>query len=108
MAQATLRADDRAILGALAEGPLTANEIASRIRREARARWLAERGIHSEPEKGVGLSLVKLLAHTEARQAGLKLLSWEVDGRLRVLERRGAVARIQIEGRKPMLWRSRV
>lgn len=60
-----------------------------------------EWGTDDEP---VGASL---LACTEAREIGFKLMPWEIDGRLRSLERRGLVARIQIEGHRPMLWRRR-
>jgi len=35
-------------------------------------------------------------------------MTWEIDARLRSLEKRGAVERLQVEGQRPMLWSRRV
>lgn len=102
-----LRPDDRAILDALANGPRSAQEIADKIRRDAREDWLHENGIYDEEVEDPP-GIVKLMAHTEARKRGLKLLAHEIDPRLRSLEMRGAVERIQVEGQRPMLWSRRV
>lgn len=107
-ARVTLRDDDREIIAALADGPLSAREIAHRIRRKAQEQWSAEHGYFFEwgtDEEPLGAAL---LAHTDARHAGWKLLTHEIDPRLRSLEKRGAVERIQIGGQRPMLWSRRV
>lgn len=97
---------DQRILSTLVGGPLTANEIAYKLRREVWEAW-ADRhgydGIEWETEREpLG---ARLLAFSEADEMGLPYLhSHEVYPRLRGLERRGEVARIQVEGRRPMLW----
>ncbi len=103
-----LRADDRAILYTLADGPLSANEIADLIRRDARERWLVREGIYSDQEIEEPSNVVKLLSCSMARGEGLKIHGHEIYARLCYLERHGAVERIQIEGERPMLWSSRV
>lgn len=103
-----LRSDDRAILGALSAGPLSTNEIAYAIRRAAWAAWSERHGYDFEWETDEEPVGARLLASHDAREAGMKLSSWEIYPRLRSLERRGAVERIQIEGRRPMLWSRRV
>ena len=107
-ASASLRADDRAILDVLADGPLSANEIADRIRRRVREEWSDRHGYDFEWETDEEPVGARLLAMCEAKDAGLKIHGWEIHSRCRSLERRGAVERIQIEGQRPMLWRSRV
>lgn len=103
-----LRADDRAILDALEDGPLSTQEIAEKIRRGLREEWLIDNGIYSESEVDQPSNIVKLLSCGLGRDRGLKLMGHEIDPRLRSLEKRGAVERIQIENHRPMLWRSRV
>jgi len=103
-----LRPDDRAILAALADGPLSTAEIAERIRHETREAWSAAHGYHFEWDTDEEPLGARLLASHEARIAGLKLQAHEVAPRLRSLEKRGAVRRIQIEGQRPMLWESMV
>lgn len=110
--QVTLRADDREILAVLENGPLSANEIADRIRQRAFDRWSDRHGYDFEwgtdargTEEPLG---ARLLALGEAKDEGIKTLGYQLHPRLRALEKRGAVERIQIEGQRPMLWRSRV
>jgi DNA-binding transcriptional ArsR family regulator len=103
-----LRPDDRAILDALADGPLSAQEISDRIRRTVRAAWSEKHGYDFEWETDEEPLGARLLAHGEARDAGLKLLAYELHPRLRSLEKRGALERIQIAGKRPMLWSRRV
>jgi hypothetical protein len=96
---------DQAILRALEDGPLSTREIANRIFREAREAWSERHGYDFEwgtDEEPLG---ARLLASAEARESGLVLLAHEVAPRLRALERRGDVARVQLEGHRPMLWR---
>lgn len=107
-AATALRADDREILSVLEDGPLSANEIADRVRRRARDRWSERHGYDFEWETDEEPLGARLLAHFEAKDEGIKLMSFEIDPRLRSLERRGAVERIQIEGKRPMLWSRRV
>ncbi len=103
-----LPACDRAIIAALTDGPLSAQEIADNIRREGRERWLVGEGIYSDQEIENPSNIVKLLSCSMMRGEGLKIHGHEVYARLRSLERRGAIERIQVEGQRPMLWRSRV
>ena len=108
LAAAKLRPCDREILLALADGPRSAQEISDWIMAEAREEWSVQHGYDFEwgtDDEPVG---ARLLAHSEARKAGIKLLAHEIYSRLRVLEKRGAVERIQIEGTRPMLWSRRV
>lgn len=100
-------AADRRILGALEGGPLSANEIAHKLRLEVWEAWAERHGYGDiewetdrEPFGG------RLLAFSEADEMGLPYLhSHQVYPRLVGLERRGDVERIQIPGRRPMLWR---
>lgn len=103
-----LRPCDAAILRVLVDGPLTAQEIADKIRREAWAAWSERHGYDFEwgtDEEPLG---ARLLAHGEARDAGLLLLGYEIAPRLTQLERWGRVVRVQIAGSRPMLWQLRV
>lgn len=114
MLSATLQNDDREILAVLEDGPLTASEIAARIRQRACDRWSDRHGYDIEwgtdqrgPREPVGARLCALAEATQ--QDGITSLSaYRLHGRLPRLERRGAVERIQIEGHRPMLWRRRV
>lgn len=103
-----LRADDRAIIVALADGPLSTQEIAREIRRVIRAEWSEKHGYDFEWETDEEPLGARLLASGEARDRGIKMMAHEIAPRLRSLEKRGAVERIQIEGARPMLWRRRV
>ena len=103
-----LRADDRVILDALADGPRSAREVSDTVLRRAKEEWAAEHGYFFEwgsHEEPLGAAL---LAHSEARRRGWKLMTWEIDARLRSLEKRGAVERLQVGGQRPMLWSRRV
>lgn len=106
-------AKDQRILGALENGPLTANEIADKLRLEVWTTWAERHGYEwiewgdprggRGPEEPVG---ARIMAFSEADEMGLPyLFSHAVYARLRGLEQRGEVARVQIEGRKPILWR---
>lgn len=97
---------DQAILRILADGPLSANEIADKIRREAWATWSERHGYDFEWETAEEPLGARLLASCEARDSGLLLHAYEIHPRLRGMERRGEVERIQIEGHRPMLWRA--
>lgn len=107
-ARTALRADDREILAALSDGALSAREISDAIMVKARALWAERHGYFFEWDTDEEPLGARLLAHFEARDAGWKLLTHEIDPRLRSLEKRGAVERIQVEERRPMLWRRRV
>jgi hypothetical protein len=105
--RATLSVTDLEILGALERGPLSAREISDAVVRMVKEAWAERRGETIEwdtDDEPVGASL---LACTEARDVGFKMMPWEIDRRLRSLERRGYVTRIQIDGHRPMLWRRR-
>lgn len=103
-----LRSDDRAILDALSDGPLSTREISDRIFARIRDEWADRHGYEIEWETDREPVGARLLASGEARDAGLKLHAYEIAPRLVSLEKRGAVERIQIAGRRPMLWSSRV
>ena len=96
---------DQAILRALADGPLSTQEIARSIRLEAWAAWSERHGYDFEWETDEEPLGARLLASCEARESGLVLLAHEVAPRLAGMEKRGEVARIQIAGHRPMLWR---
>lgn len=95
---------DLRILGAL-DVPRTCNEISDVLRQELREKWAEEHGLEvawDTDEEPVG---VRALVHGWSRDRGTPtLMSWEVYPRLRKLERAGLVRRIQIPGRRPMLW----
>lgn len=97
-------AAEREVLDALAKGPKSANEISEATYHAARQAWCDANGITYDPEDPP--PLVKLMGFVTAPQRGLvPMASWRVDAVLRRLEKRGEVARIQIAGRRPMLWR---
>jgi hypothetical protein len=100
---------DQRILGVLNEaGPLTAREIYDRLRREVWAAWADRHGYDFEWETDQEPLGARLLAFSEADELGLPYLhGHQVHPRLLGLERRGEVERIQIEGRRPMLWQVR-
>lgn len=102
-----LRPCDRAILLELADGPLTVEEIAKRIRNLYRRAWAAEHGYDIEWETEREPLGARGLASAAARAAGVLLLGFELQPRLRYLEQHEFVARIQIDGHRPMLWRIR-
>lgn len=109
----SLRADDREIIAVLGDGPLSVQEIAKTIRRRAREAWSERHDYDFEwgGDEGRGDDEplgARMLAHLEAKDAGIKLMAHEIDSRLRSLERRGAVERVQIDGHRPMLWSCRV
>ena len=103
-----LRADDRAILQALSNGPLSTREVSDAIFRRIREEWSEKHGYDFEWETDEEPLGARLLASCEARDSGLILLAHEIAPRLRSLEKRGAVERIQIAGQRPMLWGRRV
>jgi hypothetical protein len=97
---------DQAILDALdASGALSTREISTWIRRRAWRDWSERHGYDFEWETDEEPVGARLLASAEARDRGILLSTWEIYRRLRWLERRGLVERIQIPGRRPMLWR---
>jgi hypothetical protein len=104
---ASLRPDDRAILDALADGPLSTREVSDRIVARVRDEWAEAHGYEIEWGTEREPFGARLLASSEAREAGLKLLTFEIAPRLASLEKRGAVERIQIEGQRPMMWNRR-
>lgn len=107
-AAAKLRPADRVILDALLDGSATAREISERVLARAKEEWAARHDYFFEwgtDEEPLGAAL---LAHSEARKAGWLLMPWEIDRRLRSLEKHGAVERVQVEGQRPMLWSRRV
>jgi len=104
---ATVRslAANQRVLGALSDGPKTANEIADVLLLEVWQAWADRHGydlaalIENEVE-------VRVMAWAEAEENGLAyLFSHQVYPRLRALERKGLVERVQIAGTRPMLWR---
>ena len=108
VAERTVRgiAADNRILAALEDGPLSAREIADKLHREVLDAWAERHGYDFEwgtSEEPFG---ARLLAISEAAETGLPhLYRHTVDPRLRGLERRGEVERIQLPGHRPMLWR---
>lgn len=106
--RADLRPDDRAILDALAGTPLSTREVSNAIFYRIREEWSEKHGYDFEWETDEEPLGARILASQEARDAGLKLLAHEIAPRLRSLEKRGAVERIQIAGTRPMLWSRRV
>jgi hypothetical protein len=101
-----LAADQRILAALEALGPATAREIADRLRREVWEAWAERHGYDFEwgtDEEPLG---ARLLAVSGADAMGLPyLFGHQVYPRLLGLERRGEVERIQVEGRRPMLWR---
>lgn len=98
---------DQRILGALEAGPLTTNEVADKLRQEVWAAWADRHGYDFEWETDQEPLGARLLAVSEADAMGLPYLyRHQVYPRLVALERRGQVERIQLEGRRPMLWRA--
>jgi hypothetical protein len=100
-----INAGDSAILKALKGGPFSTREVADRVRRAAWEAWSERHGYDFEwdtDEEPVG---ARILASGEARKRGLKLHAYEIHPRLRALEKRGLVERVQLAGHRPMLWR---
>lgn len=94
------------ILGALADGPLSAREIAERLRDDLFEGWAERHGFEvawGTDEEPLG---ARLLAIHEAAENGVPhLFAHQVYPRLRALELMEEVQRIQIPGHRPMLWR---
>lgn len=99
------RPADAAILEALTAGPLTTREISSTIIAKIRTEWSERHGYDFEWETDQEPVGARVLAHGEARDNGLLLLGYEIDPRMRRLEKLGDVVRIQVDGHRPMLWR---
>lgn len=100
-------AADRRILGALQGGPKSAREIADVLRREVWETWAEANGYDIEWETDNEPLDARILALVSAEERGLAyLFAHQVYPRLRGLERRGLVERIQVQGRRPMLWRA--
>lgn len=96
---------DLAIVSCLERGPFSTREISDEILLIVKQAWADKHGYDIEwgsDSEPVGASL---LACCEAREMGFKLSPWQVGARLASLEKRGLVQRIQIKGRRPMLWR---
>ena len=108
MSARTLRsiAIDQRILGALESGPLSAREISEKLIAETREAWAESEGLSVDELEAEGWpSPTRLMAFAAADRLGVPFVhSWEADSRLRRMERKGQVQRIQIEGRRPMLW----
>jgi hypothetical protein len=103
---APLSVADLAIVSVLKQGPRSTREISDAILQHVKEAWAdkhaydIEWGTEGEP---VGASAS---ACFEARDMGFKLLAYEIAPRLRSLEKRGLVERIQLPGHRPMLWRT--
>lgn len=111
MSAATMNPPDKAtaILAALTNGPLSAGEICKRLYDAARQSWADENGFDYDPETEDCDRVVWLLGWATAEERGYVVLhSWQIDGLLRRMEKRSQVVRIQIPGRRPMLWRAAV
>lgn len=95
------------VLGALADGPLSVREIGVKLRREVWAAWSERHGYDFEWDSDEEPLGARILAKMEAEENGLAyLFSCEIYPVLVRLERKGCVERIQIAGRRPMLWRA--
>lgn len=95
---------DLRILAAL-EQPRTVNEISDALIHETREAWARDE-MDAEWEDVKDYLPARLLAWGWGKDNDLPYLSsWHVYPRLRKLERYGLVERLQIEGRRPMLWR---
>ena len=106
-AATALRDDDRTVLDALADGPLSVREISAGTYHAAREAWCDENDLEYDPEKPS--SVVKLMGFVTASEHGLVTLNADAVRRvLGRLEKRGAVERIAVEGHRPMLWSRRV
>lgn len=98
---------DQRVLHALADGPKSSREIGDFLRREVWHAWAEKHGYDFEWETDEEPVGARILAMGEADQLGLPyLMGSTIDGRLRRLEGRGLVERIQLEGRRPMLWKA--
>lgn len=98
-------AADQRILAALEAGPATAKEIGEKLRREVWEAWADRHGYDFEWGSDQEPLGARLLARIEADEMGLPYLyAYDVYPRLRGLERRGQVGRIQIDGHRSILW----
>jgi hypothetical protein len=87
----------------LLDTPRTSVEISDLMIAETREAWAEREGVTIDWESDP--SIAKLLAWSEAREAGLPPLHyWDVYRRLVSLEKRGEVERIQLPG-VSILWR---
>lgn len=101
-----LRPVDERILDALRDGPLSVRELEDKLRREIFEGFAESHGF-TWPEyedEPAGLRLTAL-ASSERVLGLVHLHVGRGYGRLRSLEHRGLVERIQVDGHRPMLWR---
>jgi hypothetical protein len=95
---------EREVLDALASGPKSSREISEITVHAARKAWADENGVDYDPNNPA--PFVKLLGWHTASERGLSPMhAWEVYAVARRLEKRGEIVRVQIDGRRPMLWR---
>ncbi len=96
------------ILRVLADGPLSTREISQRMIQEMLDEWAERHGYAGLFEWGSDDEPVgaRLLAFSSANAEGRKALHpWELLPRLYRMERAGLVARIALDGHRPILWR---
>lgn len=97
-------AKEQEVLAALADGSKSCREISEWTIRRAQRAWAEEHGL--DPDDDDPVALVRILGWSTANERGLSPMHhWQADTVLRRLEQRGQVARVQIEGRRPILWR---
>lgn len=107
MAEPTLKsvAAEHRVLGSLADGPKSCSEIADVLRQEVWDTWADKNGLEIEWDTDREPVGARLLAWSTAADSGLvHLFRDQVYPVLRRLERKGLVSRLQIAGRRPMLW----
>lgn len=93
---------ERVVLDQLESGPKTSREISRATFIESWNAWADRNGVErsDDPEP-----MARLLASVDAEKHGqLRLHPWEAYAVLRRLERKGSVHRLQLEGRKAILW----
>lgn len=95
---------DQAILRELESASLTARELSNLMLLRAREQFAEDNGVGVDIVEGN--PILRSFAHAQARKRGVLLMTWEIDARLRYLEGRGDAHRIQVPGRRPMLWRT--
>jgi hypothetical protein len=98
-------AADQAVLGTLAGGAKTCNEVSAELIAIARTAWADRHAYDIEWGSAHEPFGARLLAWHEAEENGcVYLYGHEVYRVMRRLERRGQVARMQVDGHRPILW----
>lgn len=97
------------VLRLLGDAPLSAGEISERMFEEVWEAWAERNGLggaiewRSRESEPFG---ARLIAFSEAKAAGLAPLhSWQLLNHLYRMERDELVARIALDGHRPILWR---